>query len=1078
MRQRRYLAYGAAALIVAAGLVGTTPVGASAEPRPTPSVPAASERESTRVVTLFTGDRVTVHGRSITAMPRSGVHFLRYQREKSDYLVPSDALPLLKADRLDERLFNVTELLGSEFDKLSYLPLLVSDAARVRGLADGPDLAAVDGFATKVPIGDLARTWQTTRTSLTDGKIWLDGVRRSTLDVSVPRVGAPAAWQAGYDGSGVRVAVLDTGIDDSHPDLAGKVVERKNFVPEYEGPADLVGHGTHVSSTIVGSGAASAGRYKGVAPGAALLDGKVCYRLDDGRGVCPDSAVIAGMQWAAESGAKVVNMSLGGTDEPGVDPLEAAVNDLTAEFGTLFVVAAGNANPFAPYRVASPSTADAALSVANWTKTGELNTSSLPGPRVADYAVKPDIAAPGTEIMAARAPAGLPPLPEGQYFSATGTSMASPHVAGAAALLAQAHPDWRADQTKATLMASAEPLDGADVFGQGAGHVQVGRALGQQVTVTPPSLGLGALEWPLTDGPTSRKLTYHNSGTAAVTLDLAVDGTAPAGLLALGASTVTVPAGGAASVDVTVDERIGGEAYGVFSGRLVATADGVSLGTPFSTFREPPAASLNVRTVGRGDTAPITTFIKLRDLASGEEFVTYEPAEHYRVPLNSTWAVTAAVVETDGTVSFLANPRVVADRNQEVPLDAGRARPIDITVPDRKAVPYDAQVALTQTGDGRWWTESVQGDPRTIRTAGLGPRDVPGIGSYLQAVFQGPARDGASAGGADVYQLGWHVPGSFVTGFTRRVRSRDLATVTAEYARNAPEVESTRYNQPLPPEDVWLSGSALPPVQPPVRRTEYYGGNLGWQSTVVEEGTAVPGTVTSWAHPTAAEYRAGRSYRERWNAMPITVTVAQRSPGWAAAVREGDTIRTTFDTYTDAAGHLGLPYGMQNHELTLRQGDTLLGAYDFLYGNWQVGVEAEKYRMRYAFDIPTPLVTRLESEWTFRTSAEQQGELPLTTIGFAPELAIDNSARTGSRLAVPLVVTQQATAGKVRSAEVSVSFDDGRTWQKVPTRKLREGYVATIQHPRQAGHVSLRAYAVDSAGNTVTSTVIRAYAIR
>ncbi|MFD0973973.1 S8 family peptidase [Plantactinospora endophytica] len=1079
--------------MLAAGLVGTTPVGASAEPRPAPTGPTASaqsnpnrenpERENatSRVVTLFTGDRVTVHGQSIAVAPRAGVHFIRFQRAKAHYVVPSDALPLLAADRLDERLFNVTALLDADLDRQSHLRLLVSDAARVRGLAASPELDAVDGFATKVPVADLARTWQTTRTSLSAGKIWLDGVRRSTLDVSVPRTGAPEAWAAGYDGTGVKVAVLDTGIDDNHPDLAGRVLARQNFVSEFESAADVSGHGTHVSSTIAGSGAASDGRYRGVAPGASLLDGKVCYRTPDGRGVCPDSAVLAGMQWAAESGAKVVNMSLGGTDEPGIDPLEAAVNDLTAEYGTLFVIAAGNADGWSPYRVASPSTADAALSVSNWTKTGEVNWSSLPGPRVGDYGVKPDIAAPGTEIMAARSTAGIfpPELPGGAYFSATGTSMAAPHVAGAAALLAQAHPDWKAAQTKASLMASAQPLTGADVFGQGAGHVQVGRALGQSVTVTPPSLSLGALDWPLTDAPTDRTVTYHNSGTAPVVLDLAFDGTAPTGLVTLGANTLTVPAGGTATVEVTVDERVGGEAYGVFVGRLVASSAGVDLRTPFSVFRESPAASLHLSTVGRDGGAPASSVVILRNLANGTEYLSYESSRSFRVPLNSTWAVTAALVESDGTVSLLANPRVLADGNQEVVLDARRAKPVDIRVPDGRAVPYDAQVLLAQRAEGGTFLDAVSGDPRTIRTADLGPAGVDGLETFVQAVFTGPARRGLPPGGTDVYQLGWQVPDAFPTGFVRRVRSGELATVAAEYARNAPEVASTRYNRPLVDSDVFVPASTLPPVVPPLRRTEYYGGNVGWRSTVVEESTASLGTVTSWSHPADPGYRAGREYRERWNGTPTTLTVAQQVPGWAAATRDGNTIRVGFDTYSDGAGHLGLPYGMQNHGLTLHRGDTLLGAYDFLYGNWEVGEETETYRLRYGFDVPTPLASRIEAEWTFRSSAQRQGELPLRTVGFAPELAIDNSARAGSRLTIPLVLTGQAGTAPVRSVRLSVSYDDGRTWQPVPTGPLPGGgYAGTVTHPKRAGHVSLRGYVVDADGNTASGTVLRAYRLR
>lgn len=351
MQKRRHLAYltsvaTVATLLTAAGPAAAesraaTPAATTPATTPAATTPAAPEATAPRQLTLFTGDRVTARGEQITVAPRDGVHFLRFQRDEEAYVIPSDAIPLLKAGRLDRELFNVTAQLEYDFDQLSYLPLVVSDRSRVSGLATGTALEAVDGFATQVPVSDLAQTWQTTRDSFTSGKIWLDGMSEAALDVSVPMTGAPEAWTAGWDGTGVTVGVLDTGIDDTHPDLAGDVAARKNFVSDQESALDLNGHGTHVSSTIAGSGDASGGTYQGVAPGADLLDAKVCFNAG-GRGICPDSAILQAMQWTAENGADVVNMSLGSIDQPGVDPLEQAVNDLTAEYGTLFVVAAGN----------------------------------------------------------------------------------------------------------------------------------------------------------------------------------------------------------------------------------------------------------------------------------------------------------------------------------------------------------------------------------------------------------------------------------------------------------------------------------------------------------------------------------------------------------------------------------------------------------------------------------------------------------------------------------------------------------------------------------------------------------------
>src|SRR5439155_11214478 len=213
---------------------------------------------------------------------------------------------------------------------------------------------------------------------------------------SVPQIGGPAGGQAGFDGTGVTVAVLDTGVDDTHPDLAGKVVGSSDFTDSGT-TTDGHGHGTHCASIIVGSGAASGGRYRGVAPGAKLMVGKVL--ADDGSGL--DSWVMAGMDWAARSGARIVSMSLGGDATDGTDPLSAEIDALTAETGTLFVVAAGNSG--APVTIGSPGTASTALTVGAVDKQNRMADFSSRGPRLGDGAAKPEIVAPGVGIVAARA---------------------------------------------------------------------------------------------------------------------------------------------------------------------------------------------------------------------------------------------------------------------------------------------------------------------------------------------------------------------------------------------------------------------------------------------------------------------------------------------------------------------------------------------------------------------------------------------------------------------------------------------------------------------------------------------------
>jgi len=230
-------------------------------------------------VTLVTGDRVTLlsaDGARARVVPGPGRHNVRFSTHRTGehlYVVPSDALPRVNAGTLDRRLFDVTGLVKSRRDdaRTDHVALIVvyrNAASRVAGSAPltaaggrtKRSLPAIDGAAIHVEKTEAAGFWQSiasgspTARAMSSGveSVWLDAVRQPALDQSVPQIGAPAAWAAGLTGSGVTAAVLDTGVDATHPDLAGTVVQSKNFTAEADG--DLVGHGTHVASIIAGSG--------------------------------------------------------------------------------------------------------------------------------------------------------------------------------------------------------------------------------------------------------------------------------------------------------------------------------------------------------------------------------------------------------------------------------------------------------------------------------------------------------------------------------------------------------------------------------------------------------------------------------------------------------------------------------------------------------------------------------------------------------------------------------------------------------------------------------------------------------
>lgn len=228
------------------------------------------------------------------AKGREGIPFKTTKAHGHTLVVPVDAARLIAEGKLDQRLFDITELNKSATRKaqqnglkviVGYKGSALGARADVRDTGDTTvrrTLKALNADAVLTPTDDAHALWEAvTNTNGTTASgvahVWLDGVRRASLDKSVPQIGAPAAWAAGYDGTGVKVAVLDGGVDATHPDLQGQVIESKNFSQATDA-TDHGGQGTHVASILAGTGAKSGGQYKGVAPGAKIINAKV---LDD-----------------------------------------------------------------------------------------------------------------------------------------------------------------------------------------------------------------------------------------------------------------------------------------------------------------------------------------------------------------------------------------------------------------------------------------------------------------------------------------------------------------------------------------------------------------------------------------------------------------------------------------------------------------------------------------------------------------------------------------------------------------------------------------------------------------------------
>jgi subtilisin family serine protease len=261
-----------------------------------------------------------------------------------------------------------------------------------------------------------------------------------------------------FSGQGIKIAVLDTGFDITHPDFVGRTITTMNFVGDNAPFHDGHGHGTHCIGTAAGPLHPASGPRYGIAYQAEIFAGRV---LDD-TGNGGDSNILHGIDWAIENGCAVVSLSLGSPWRPGDPPYSPAYEQAAQRAiaaGCLLVAAAGNeADPNDGYvgAVGTPGNSPSVLTVAAVDRT--LATASFSDRIEADApGVKgPDLAGPGVDVRSSW------PVADGSYNTLSGTSMATPHVSGIAALCAEANPAARGQALKDFALRTCSALPNGD----------------------------------------------------------------------------------------------------------------------------------------------------------------------------------------------------------------------------------------------------------------------------------------------------------------------------------------------------------------------------------------------------------------------------------------------------------------------------------------------------------------------------------------------------------------------------------------------------------------------------------------
>ena len=368
------------------------------------------------------------------------------------------------------------------------------------------------------------------------------------LEESLNQINVPQVWQAfNTKGEGIVVGTLDTGIDYLHPALGGgfgpgyKVIGGYDLVNDDPDPMDDNHHGTHVAGII----AADGDSLTGVAPQANLMAFKVLN--ENGRGQI--SKVIEGIEMALDPNndcdisdmVDILNISLSSDNGYPDDPMSVSV-DNAVMLGMTICASAGNKTNF--LTIGSPGTALGAITVGACNNFDVMAPFSSKGPNRKLYSIKPEISAPGVDIISS--------FPNGQYSTLSGTSMSAPHVSGVCALIKSLHPEWSPENIKSTIMTTAKDL-GREIMIQGAGRIDAYKSAKVNTLILPSALNYGFDAVELPNWLTSDTLTVINNSLSSQNYFVSSNGTINGIVIDIQPSSFVIPSGESQKVVFTLN---------------------------------------------------------------------------------------------------------------------------------------------------------------------------------------------------------------------------------------------------------------------------------------------------------------------------------------------------------------------------------------------------------------------------------------------------------------------------------------------------------------------------------------------
>ena len=414
----------------------------------------------------------------------------------------------------------------------------------------------------------------------------IDGEVKADLQESIHQIRADVVRDSlGYTGKGVVVGEVDTGIDYENPALGGgfgpgfRVIGGYNFSGFDNDPRDDNGHGTHVAGII---GANGGDTLRGVAPDVKFLAVKVL----DANGSGWMSNVIAGIEYCldpdnnpqTDDAVDIMNMSLG-ADASSENPVDSAV-DNASKAGVLSVVAAGNSGAAGYGSIGSPGTSESALTVGACDSVDRIALFSSLGPDPIHSFMKPEVVAPGVDILST--------VLDNQTASWSGTSMATPHVTGIAALLKQEHPLWPPEKIKAAIVNGAHSVgDSISVFAQGKGCVDALAAAEARLVVEPGVMSFGYVDLARDPWSDTVRLTVRNFRSVPQNIHVStMEGPPPGAVLAFDKTSFALAAGEETTIlaVLTVPSSVPVVSTDPFAyvGRVTVASDSDNVDIPFS----------------------------------------------------------------------------------------------------------------------------------------------------------------------------------------------------------------------------------------------------------------------------------------------------------------------------------------------------------------------------------------------------------------------------------------------------------------------------------------------------------------